>query len=119
MCGLTKDPQEIRFLPEFKVVIEKPVIYRPRLMKGDPNDLIVLALLAGRYQERALNDKATVELVTPHEWKGSVSKEISNRRVLKKLKSEELAVLNAVKCAESARHNVIDAIGIALWKLGR
>jgi len=122
-CGLTKGPNyslgPLLNTTYLEVVIERPLIYRPRLMKGDPNDLIVLALLAGRFQERALAAGAEVKLVTPVEWKGSVPKEVSNSRTLAKLRPEEKAILDGVKCAASAKHNVVDALGIGIWRLGR
>jgi hypothetical protein len=49
----------------------------------------------------------------PREWKGSVPKPIHNTRVLGKLTSAER------KAIVNDRHDVIDAIGLGLYYLGR
>lgn len=110
-----------------KVIIERPQIY-PR-SKGDPNDLITLAIQVGRYSERFANRE--VEHMLPHTWKGTVDPDILCRRVWASLDAREKDLLGArleplarkpfsdKTLTEGRRHNVIDAVGIAKWSLSR
>lgn len=100
------------------LVIEKPQVYRATRSKGDPNDLIELAILVGRYVERCTGE---VTLVSPAEWKGQVTKHIHAHRIIDALSLDELHVMqNAEQITPKGdRHNMIDAIGLGLWKLGR
>lgn len=123
-CGVTDDPLKVpvtvrNMSGQIVVVIEEPQIYRTRKMKGDPNDLIPVARLAGRYEERAIVSGAKVRIVKPADWKGQLKKEISHERIFEKLSADEHKVMSAVKCAAGIRHNMLDAIGIGLFGLGR
>lgn len=93
------------------LVIEKPQIYQGRKQKGDPNDLIDLAMVVGAWR----HEHPYTELVKPRQWKGQVPKAVMTKRILSKLTDAELAVLGDLK----SNHNVVDAVGIGLWKLGR
>lgn len=107
-----------------RLVIEKPQIYRQRKQRGDPNDLIDIAILVGELR-RHLGPRAS-QLVLPREWKGTVPKTrklgdyIIHKRVLKRLPPAERecyqAGLEAVLV--ELRHNIADAVGIGLWALG-
>lgn len=120
------DPPLLTFVG--RVVIERPQIY-PR-SKGDPNDLITLAIQVGRYKERYLARGCSVEEILPHTWKGSLDGDVCCRRIFASLSPEERAVLDP-KLAPLARkplsedivagkrHNVIDAVGLAKWSLKR
>lgn len=110
-CGAERDASAVPVGGDL-VVIERPQIYRASKSKGDPNDLITLALLAGRYQERALVAGARVELVLPAAWKGSVPKAVHNKRVLASLTPQERALV-------PDDHNAIDAAGLGKWRLER
>lgn len=98
-----------------EVVIEVPQIYMQRKWKGDPNDLIDVAVTAGR----VAGQFSQVEFVRPRIWKGNRPKDIDNNYTLSQLISKELTILNICGVQKSKRHNVVDAIGIGLWKLGR
>lgn len=111
-CGLGYIPDDLAQRAFSLVIIEKPQIY-PNTGVKQANDLIGLATMVGRYSERFRQNP--ISLVLPHTWKGSVPKEIHNRRVLSKLDKVELYLLNAVKCPKSKQHNVIDAVGLAKW----
>jgi hypothetical protein len=80
------------------------------------NSLIQLAFFAGLF---AGSSGCTVGWLHPHEWKGQRPKEVDNRYTLSILSEEEREMVKRVKCPESLRHNMIDAIGIGLWKVGR
>jgi len=101
-----------------EVVVEVPQIYPASKSKGDPNDLIRVALAAGG---AAVAAGGVVKLVRPREWKGTVPKEIHNRRTIVKLRDFELQIY--VTCTksipEALRHNVLDAVGLGLWRLKR
>lgn len=98
------------------LVIELPQVY-PGARDEDPNDLIQVARSVGMWEQAV--SALEVHLVHPRKWKGTVAKEIHNRRTLAKLEPAELALLEALKLPASKRHNVIDAIALGLWALGR
>lgn len=105
------------------IVIEKPEVYQQRFWKGDPRDLIDLAMVVGGIIKTA---KCQVKTVYPKDWKGQVPKPVTDRRVLQKLSKEEKKILkHPIAFGEpntvppSLRHNMIDAIGIGLKILGR
>jgi len=85
------------------------------------DDLLGLAEKVGRIEQFYVMQRKHVQLVWPHAWKGSVPKEIHNQRVVKTLTAEEVALLP--KRPRSKKnpydHNMLDGVGIALWKLGR
>lgn len=117
-CGLccdinNKDVNKLVYGAE--AVIEVPQIYPQRVWKGDPNDLIDVALTAGRVSTAF----PRFEFVRPHAWKGNRPKNIDNSYTLTLLTPDELNILNYCHVIKSKKHNVIDAIGIGLWKLGR
>lgn len=100
------------------VVVEIPQVYPQRLQKGDPNDLISVALVAG-VAAAVFLPYCTPRFVKPHAWKGTVPKDIHNRRIEAALDENERKVLLASTKLKSKRHNVTDAVGLGLWKLGR
>lgn len=105
------------------LVCELPQIYRAAHSKGDPNDLMPLAVEVGWFEAFAslLWRNCTCVQVTPRAWKGQVPKRVCNQRTLNKLTAQELNTLNnqLVGVSESKKHNVLDAIGIGLWFLKR
>ena len=96
-----------------RLVIEVPEIY-PR-QPVPPNDLIALAFMAGRYVGRHEN----AHFVLPKRWKGNMPKEVCAARIEAALTSEEKRILAACGASKGQMHNVIDAIGIGLYALGR
>lgn len=120
-CGLG-DPCELKGQVIRLVIIEKPVIYESRLMKGDPNHIVTLALQAGEYRghfRRVVG--AHVALVTPGSWKGQVPKDIHNARVMGSLSPANKVIVDESLryVAPSKRNNVIDAValGLAAFKM--
>lgn len=108
-----------------KLVIEKPEIYQQRFWKGDPRDLIDLAMVVGGIIG-ANSFFADVKTVFPKQWKKQVPKHITEKRVLEKLSPKEKGILATPEvigephtAPPSLRHNLIDAVGIGLWSLKR
>lgn len=95
-----------------RVVIELPRVYPLSRQKGDQNDLIDLAYLAGALDSVGIDG----ELVHPRTWKGQVPKAVMGRRILAALQPEEHALVEKIG---AGRHNAIDAAGLGLWALGR
>lgn len=97
------------------LIIEMPRIYPGSgQQKGDLNDLLDLAAVVGRLESTySVNSRLRV---FPAQWKGQVPKKIMNARVLSKLSIEERLVIPEIGVKV---HNVIDAVGIGLWYLGR
>lgn len=93
-----------------RAVIELPRIYPVRRWKGDANDLIRVAVTAGAIAG-ALG--APVQFVEPRAWKGSRPKDVDNRYTLGLLSEAERATMDATS------HDVVDAVGLGLWALGR
>ena len=107
------------------VIIESPTVYR-RGGKGDANDLIPVAIIAGAAACALVNHtrvlrQIPIEFVEPRTWKGSVPKDIQNKRDLKKLSPEELELFHRMlrKEPRGLINNAADAVGIGLYKLGR
>ena len=110
-CGLGEPPTDLAL----RVIIEIPQVYPAHPVP--PNDLITLAFLAGRYAGRCVT--GAVSTVFPHQWKGNLSKEVCAARVRFRLSPEERKVVDVLKVPAKQLHNVMDAIGIGLFALGR
>lgn len=117
-CGFMMEPQTIGQGNFDLVIVEKPRVYRSRLQKGDPNDLINLAVLVGQFVAYAKMALTDYELVTPAEWKGQTPKKVNHYRILKALDKHERSYLDSALSvlAASLHHNVLDAVGIAKWR---
>lgn len=97
---------------ESRVIVEVPT-GRGGNTRATPDDLIKLALTAGRVIGRYEQLGQYIHTVTPNHWKGSVKKEISHRRIKAVLGEDELRLL------VGASGDVLDAVGLGLWELGR
>lgn len=98
------------------VAIEVPQVYHQSKQKGDPNDLINIALFVGA----ASVATATGEVHTyrPAEWKKQVPKDAMVERIKKKLTPEERARVDLPR-AKGLHHNIWDAVGIGLHHIKR
>jgi len=99
-------------------IIEKPQVYPQRNWKGDPNDLINVAIIAGA-AAAILMQTADIAFVKPHEWKGNRPKKIDNEYTLGKMTTAERELLERCNIPKGKLEHVLDAIGIALWQIGR
>ncbi|KKN50651.1 hypothetical protein LCGC14_0630780 [marine sediment metagenome] len=103
------------------VVIEKPQVYRQHLLKGDPNDLISLAVVVGAIANDFKREwpSVHVELLLPREWKGQTPKKVSVERTQRALTAAETRRVELPK-TKSLHHNVWDSVGIGLhWVRGK
>lgn len=101
-----------------ELVVEFPQVYRQTQQKGDPNDLLFLSMVSGFViQELFLTPQ--IDLPSPKIWKGTVPKSIHNERILSQLDEAESALFDQTKVPTGKRHNLIDAVGIGLWKLNK
>lgn len=101
---------------DLELIVEIPRVY-PYGGKGDPNDLIDLAVKAGEVRGR-FSWQRSVE-VYPRTWKGTAPKHIHQQRIIKALAKEELTLLPKTPRSRKLDHNMIDAVGLGLWHLGR
>jgi hypothetical protein len=99
--------------PAGDCIIEVPQVYPGQQQKGDQNDLIKLAVMVGRYADRATACGFCIKLVKPREWKGQLPKDVCWKRVRETLTSFELTKL--AKLPKSRAHNMHDAIGLGTW----
>jgi hypothetical protein len=94
-----------------KLVVEKPQVYSVLKSKGDPNDLIGLALFVGGLI--CLWGGSSVE-VLPREWTGGSDKSVTKNRVDHFLTAEEKRNIKPLG-DKNKMLNVTDAIGLGLW----
>ena len=101
-----------------RLIIEMPQAYR-----GDrsvpPEDLIKLGIVAGYWAGYV--ETGAIEFVLPRTWKGQVPKLVMCHRILSRLQPEEMQrIALPDQLTEHTRAtNMVDAIGIGLWALGR
>lgn len=113
-CGLRKMPDLSK---EQLGRIRALVVERPHAGQGKASkkDIITLSIRAGELAGIWSYLTGVVpQYVEPQRWGGGVHKNIKNDRVLARLFPEELIILGPKK-----NHNVLDAIGIGLWKIRR
>jgi len=99
-------------------IVEVPQVYQQRRWKGDPNDLIDVAVIAG-VAGAALAPFCETLFIKPHVWKGSRPKAVDNEYTLSKLTEMEREIVDGAGLTKTKSHNAIDAIGIGLWALER
>ena len=90
-------------------VVEQMWVY-PGGGKGDPNDLVRIAIVGACLAERKAD---SCSFVPAWKWKGQVPKEIHHARTRKILNEEENLLLTR------ANHDTMDAVALGLWALGR
>lgn len=99
------------------VIVEEPQVYIARKMKGNPNDLIKLAVDVGRKLQHFEDRGARTCTVKPGDWKGQVPKDIHHARVWGEL--SESAKMIVQSCGRgvpaSIRHNMMDAVALGRW----
>lgn len=101
----------------YDVVIEKPQVYPGARQKGDPNDLIELAIVVGRVAEKLQPVTRDLYLYKPSQWKKQVPKEIHHERIKKQLEQQGTFSSVELPRAKSLAHNVWDSVGLGLAHL--
>ncbi len=99
-------------------LIELPQVYTAGKSKGDPNNLITLAVRVGRYQERLVSAGVLTTLVRPTTWKGQIPKDRHHPRVAATLKPHERQIVSQVAKMPLERgysEDVWDAVALAKW----
>lgn len=137
-CGLIQTPARLAgHVPPYhdydRVLIECAEL-RGRSEKN-PNSILLMARVAGEWAGHHRTHRP--EYIPPTDWKGATPKDIDHRRTFAKLSPEELRALVAgctgisprsaaidvaIRVGLSSadkRQNVLDAIGIGLWGVGR
>lgn len=92
----------------------------PQKYTGSPVDmknLLTLAFTAGYLVSSMQPSKLT--RVFPREWKGQRPKNVDNKWTLRLLSDQERHILEVSNIPKAKMDNVLDAVGIGLWQLGR
>jgi len=127
-CGLeyVKDINDFRYrqilADAYEVIVERPQIYKHDAVKRR-NDLMDLAITMGRIWIFAEKWNVKEKEVTPHSWKGGVTKTVMTERIVKNMTEKEKEIMKARMERQGIRkglwHNVYDAIGIGFVEVGR
>jgi hypothetical protein len=100
------------------IVVEYPQVYSAAKSKGDPNNLLPLAVIGGCLA--GLLPDVKMISPTPREWTGQIKKDERGdpwrsprgRRIRSRLSQAEIDTV-------IPSHDSIDSIGLGLWALGR
>ena len=124
-CGIARAKDwitTVRMLPDVnpeRLYIEDQQIYRSSNINA--HSLIAVARVVGAVVMR-FSDSPTlreVHIIKPREWKGQVPKDICNKRTIARLSDAERTILTKKSYRKTILHNLLDAVGIGLWALGR
>lgn len=116
-CGLGNAPEGL-IVAAGRALIERPKIY-PRGRTKNPNDVLAVAVSAGEHGGRCKAAGAQVDYVEPRSWKGTIDKATHHARVLERLDARETAIVDRLGLPKSKRHNVLDAVALGLFGVGR
>lgn len=121
-CELIRSIEPIEIGENERVVCEIPYIYPGGRGKGDGNDLIGVARIAGRLTALVPEDR--LSFVYPKSWKGNAPDSVIFNRIASRLTEEEKRLLPGLDKFLASSYtgllgNVLDAIGIGLKELGR
>ena len=103
-----------------RVVAEWPRVFGRGKSKGDPNDLLPLSGCSSACVARLRPE--TCAAVRPDEWKGQAPTDtVVRARVASRLSPREANILAHAEHAagKTLGHNVLDAVGIGLFAVGR
>lgn len=104
------EPRTVDNVTLGSVYIECPRIYPTGT--PNPNDLIKLAVMVGRYAEFFEVYGLDVTLVAPSGWKGQLPKAVTERRVRARFPDVDRWLVGVPK---GKQHNILDAVGIACY----
>ena len=106
------------------LIVERPMSYslKGKRMLVNPNDLLQTDFRAGLLSGYYLGKGMDIEEIRPPSlWKGQVPDDVILERVLDKTSDTERELIWEAKSARAKKldHNMIDAIGMGLWRLNR
>lgn len=110
---------------DVRAVVEYPKFYgmraykSPKVAYGVANSLIRESVTLGRWVERASHHTDDIVEVLPRDWKGTMPKQAMLRSIVARMSRDERKLVVALGLPKSLVHNVLDAIGIMLWSVGR
>ena len=117
------------FVAPSRALFELPKYYgakaygHPAKATAIANSLIRESVTLGEWKRQARALGFECEEFFPRDWKGQVKKRTMCKRVIARLTRDERrmvsATLKQMKLAPSKTHNVLDAIGMFFWKVGR
>jgi hypothetical protein len=122
ICQDISDHTSPLFLEE--VVVERMQIYPGMRLRGDPNDLVSVTIVGAelvgmlRAGLRFPWPGMIATYVYPRSWKGNLKKNAHHPRIMAALSQEEISMIELPR-AKALAHNIIDAVGLGLHKLGR
>jgi hypothetical protein len=123
-CGLARISKKFAGLPKacISICVERPVIYPRGKQKAKPKNVLRVAEILGELVNMAkANPDVEVVYYEPRQWKGQTPKELVSERIIDLLTVDELSVVNSclVKVPNSLQHNVMDALGLWLYRGAR
>lgn len=96
------------------ICVEGQQVYRSEKSKGDPNDMIKLAVVAGVVLTVAGGGPlVTTAMPLPRQWKGNTPKKIHHARLARDYPQWVEPV--AADTPPSLQHHVWDAVGLLEW----
>lgn len=106
------------------LIVERPMSYslKGKRMLVNPNDLLQTDFRAGLLSGYYLGMGMDLEEIRPPSlWKGQVPDDVILERVLEKTSDKERELIGEAKSARAKKldHNMVDAIGMGLWRLNR
>lgn len=97
--------------------VEGQQVYRSEKSKGDPNNMVALAtvagLILGSLHVACVDNIASIAMPLPREWKGTIKKEIHHERLARDFPHWVAAVQQDTP--KSMQHHVWDAVGLLEW----
>ncbi len=102
-------------LVEISVCVEGQQVYPSERSKGDPNDMIKVAIVAGAMLGALATHAVVVAsaLPLPRQWKGNTPKAIHHERLARDFPHWVEPV--AADTPKSLQHHVWDAVGLLEW----
>jgi hypothetical protein len=103
-----------------KLVVEDQQLYRG-VSRANPNDMLAVAYVSGALA--ALIPHTELIQPMPRVWTKGKPKEIRHKILLdwraSPLEDSELQLLSSIKLPKTLKHNVLDAVALGLYALGR
>lgn len=108
------------------ICCEWPNVRSRQRQKGDANDLLFLTMINGAVFNAV--EAENREMVPVNDWKGSLDKDTMRGRILGEWPAgfdplvsmpAKISLAERKLLGDNPDHNVLDAVGIGLWKLRR